>query len=82
MDPVKALRGLFEALPKCCDCAKNVAVVMNHDRWWMCEECFIRMPCSDTPPALDLRGPVYTAVAVLLEEDENFSEGVNRIDRQ
>jgi hypothetical protein len=68
MNPYKTLQRLLDAIPKCCDCSKNVAVIMNHDRWWMCEECFIRMPCSDVKPALDLRGPVYEAVAVLNEE--------------
>lgn len=68
MDPYKTLQRLLDALPRCCDCAKNVAVLMNHDRWWMCEECFIRMPCSDVPPALDMRGPMYEAMAVLSEE--------------
>lgn len=69
MTPLQALRALLESIPRCCDCAKNTAVVMNHDRWWLCEECFIMMPCSDTPPALDLRGPVYGAMAVLSEDD-------------
>jgi hypothetical protein len=68
MGSLKALQRLLDAIPRCCDCAKNVAVIINHDRWWMCEQCFIRMPCSDTPPALDLRGPVYGAMAVLSEE--------------
>lgn len=67
MEPVKALQKLLDALPRCCDCT-DVAVVMNHDRWWMCERCFIKMPCSDIPPAHDMRGPVYQAIAVLEEE--------------
>jgi hypothetical protein len=74
MDAVKTLQRLLDALPKCCDCAKEVAVVMNHDRWWLCEKCFIRMPCSDITPALDMRGPVYEAMSVL---DVEATKSVN-----
>lgn len=73
MGPVKALQHLLDAFPRCCDC-QDVAVVMNHDRWWLCERCFIRMPCSNIPPAVDARGPVYQAIAIL---DEEATKSVN-----
>lgn len=71
MTALEALKKLFGSLPKCCTCP-DVAVVMNDDRWWMCEKCFISVPCSDVPPAVDMRGGVYAAMAVLTEEDEDF----------
>ncbi len=68
MTPLQALRQLFDSLPRCCTCP-DVAVVMNDDRWWMCERCFISVPCSDRPPALDMRGGVYAAMAAIAEAE-------------
>lgn len=57
-----ALAALVAALPRCCACEVATAVVMNVDRWWLCEACWKKVPCSDEPPAHDMRTELAAAL--------------------
>lgn len=66
---IESLRALLDALPRCCACEKDYAVVFTIERRGLCEKCWKLVPSGDYPAVHDMRKAVYNAIAALALED-------------
>lgn len=57
---IARLEGLLAALPRCSSCGGR-AVLLNPDRWPMCEACWAERPCAREPVYHDMREAIAAA---------------------